>query len=135
MNHYCSVLTLAHSRMLRSHLVTHVVTHLVTHLVAHSLSHSLYLSLSHTPAHTRTPTLSSDYFLTDLTVIDSAHKLALGDFGKAIAINPSQANNYFLRGDCHSKMGNYEQVNNLSLAINCVYLSIFIIPAIVVLLL
>lgn len=38
-----------------------------------------------------------------------AHKLALMDLGKAIAINPSKADNYFIRGDCQSKMGNYEQ--------------------------
>lgn len=38
-----------------------------------------------------------------------AHKLALQDFGKAIAINPSNAENYFLRGDCHMKLGDYEQ--------------------------
>ncbi len=49
-----------------------------------------------------------------------AHKLALNDLGKAIAINPSHAGNYFLRGDCHYKLGNYEQVvhekNNIRLA-------------------
>ncbi len=39
-----------------------------------------------------------------------AHKLALNDLGKAIAINPSHAGNYFLRGDCQYKLGNYEQV-------------------------
>lgn len=38
-----------------------------------------------------------------------AHKLALLDLGKAIAINPSHAENYFLRADCHVKLGNYEQ--------------------------
>lgn len=31
------------------------------------------------------------------------------DLGKAIAINPSNAGNYFLRGDCHCKLGDYEQ--------------------------
>lgn len=40
----------------------------------------------------------------------AAHKLALHDLGKAIAINPIGADNYYLRGDCHSKLGNYEQV-------------------------
>ena len=39
-----------------------------------------------------------------------AHKLALFDLGKAIAINPARADNFVLRGDCHSRMGNYEQV-------------------------
>lgn len=38
-----------------------------------------------------------------------AHQLSLMDLGKAIAINPSQPANYFLRGDCHLKLGNYEQ--------------------------
>eukprot|EP01034_Spumella_vulgaris_P021885 gene21885-27961_t len=38
-----------------------------------------------------------------------AHKLALSDLGKAIAINPSHADNYYLRGDCQCKLGNYEQ--------------------------
>eukprot|EP00981_Chlorochromonas_danica_P004577 scaffold912_cov187-Ochromonas_danica.AAC.55 len=42
----------------------------------------------------------------------NAHKLALMDLGKAIAINPSNPGNYFLRGDCHSKLGNYEQALN-----------------------
>ncbi len=42
-----------------------------------------------------------------------AHKLALNDLGKAIAINPSHAGNFFLRGDCHYKLGNYEQVKPL----------------------
>jgi len=37
-----------------------------------------------------------------------AHKLALLDLGKAIAINPTSADNYYLRGDCHCKLGNYE---------------------------
>lgn len=38
-----------------------------------------------------------------------AHKLALQDLGRAIAINPLLADTYFVRGDCHSKLGNYEQ--------------------------
>lgn len=38
-----------------------------------------------------------------------AHKLALHDLGRAIAINPSHADNYYLRGDCQCKLGNYEQ--------------------------
>lgn len=37
-----------------------------------------------------------------------AHKLALADLGKAIAINPAHAENYFLRADCHYKLGEYE---------------------------
>jgi tetratricopeptide (TPR) repeat protein len=37
------------------------------------------------------------------------HKLALIDLGRAIALDPSKAENYFLRGDCHSKLGSYEQ--------------------------
>ena len=47
----------------------------------------------------------------------SAHKLALHDLGKAIAINPIGADNYYLRGDCHSKLGNYEQVGRYSAAV------------------
>jgi hypothetical protein len=35
------------------------------------------------------------------------------DLGKAIAINPSHAGNYFLRADCNYKLGNYEQVCQL----------------------
>lgn len=48
------------------------------------------------------------YYVVNIVAI--AHKLALMDLGKAIAINPSNPGNYFLRGDCHSKLGNYEQV-------------------------
>lgn len=47
------------------------------------------------------------FFLSSL-----AHKLALMDLGKAIAINPSQPANFYLRGDCQMKLGNYEQVNH-----------------------
>jgi tetratricopeptide (TPR) repeat protein len=39
-----------------------------------------------------------------------AHQLALSDLGRAIALNPMKSENYFLRGDCNSKLGNYEQV-------------------------
>lgn len=48
-----------------------------------------------------------------LYCFSTAHKLALHDLGKAIAINPVGADNYYLRGDCHSKLGNYEQVSEL----------------------
>jgi tetratricopeptide (TPR) repeat protein len=37
-----------------------------------------------------------------------AHSLALADLGRAVALDPERASNYFLRGDCHSKLGNYE---------------------------
>jgi len=37
-----------------------------------------------------------------------AHKLALADLGRAIALNPDRPENYYLRGDCHAKLGNYE---------------------------
>ena len=37
-----------------------------------------------------------------------AHKLALNDLGRAVALNDSRAENYYLRGDCHAKLGNYE---------------------------
>jgi tetratricopeptide (TPR) repeat protein len=37
-----------------------------------------------------------------------AHKLALHDLGRAVALNEDRAENYFLRGDCHAKLGNYE---------------------------
>jgi hypothetical protein len=47
-----------------------------------------------------------------LSYLPAAHKLALHDLGKAIAINPVGAENYYLRGDCHSKLGNYEQVRS-----------------------
>lgn len=48
-----------------------------------------------------------------------AHKLALNDLGKAIAINPSHAGNYFLRGDCNYKLGNYEQVSIRQKSLYC----------------
>jgi len=38
-----------------------------------------------------------------------AHKLALADLGRAVAMNPERPENYYLRGDCNSKLGNYEQ--------------------------
>ncbi len=38
----------------------------------------------------------------------AAHKLALADLGRAISLNPDRSENYYLRGDCHSKLGNYE---------------------------
>jgi tetratricopeptide (TPR) repeat protein len=41
-----------------------------------------------------------------------AYKLALTDFGRALASNSDSAVNYYLRGDCHSKLGNYEQAYN-----------------------
>ena len=41
-----------------------------------------------------------------------AHKLALSDLGRAIALNESRAQNYYLRGDCLSKLGNYEMALN-----------------------
>ena len=62
----------------------------------------LLLSLLHTLHRARLLTLKFLSFL--------AHKLALHDLGKAIAIHPVGADNYYLRGDCHSKLGNYEQV-------------------------
>ncbi len=37
-----------------------------------------------------------------------AHKLALHDLGRAVALNDGRAENFFLRGDCHAKLGNYE---------------------------
>lgn len=39
----------------------------------------------------------------------AAHKLALHDLGRAIATNPTHPDNYYLRGDCQCKLGNYEQ--------------------------
>ena len=41
-----------------------------------------------------------------------AHKLALNDLGRAVALNDSRAENYYLRGDCHAKLGNYELALN-----------------------
>lgn len=63
---------------------------------------ALLLLLLHTLHRARILTLKFLSFL--------AHKLALHDLGKAIAIHPVGADNYYLRGDCHSKLGNYEQV-------------------------
>lgn len=37
-----------------------------------------------------------------------AHTFALADLGRAVAMDPHRASNYYLRGDCHSKLGNYE---------------------------
>ena len=37
-----------------------------------------------------------------------AHTFALADLGRAVAMDPERAGNYYLRGDCHSKLGNYE---------------------------
>lgn len=39
-----------------------------------------------------------------------AHSLALADFGRSVVLNPERSANFFLRGDCQSKLGNYEQV-------------------------
>ncbi len=39
-----------------------------------------------------------------------AFKLALPDFGRAINICSDRAQNYFFRGNCQSKLGNYELV-------------------------
>ena len=37
-----------------------------------------------------------------------AYKLSLSDIGRAISLNPDRPENYYIRGDCHSKLGNYE---------------------------
>jgi len=37
-----------------------------------------------------------------------AYAPALVDLGRALALNPVNPMNYFLRADCHSKLGNYE---------------------------
>jgi tetratricopeptide (TPR) repeat protein len=37
-----------------------------------------------------------------------AHKFALSDLANAINLMPEKSENYFLRGDCHCRMGNYE---------------------------
>ena len=37
-----------------------------------------------------------------------AYAPALIDLGRALALNPANPMNYFLRADCHSKLGNYE---------------------------
>ena len=54
-----------------------------------------------------------------------AHKLALSDLGKAIAINPSHADNFYLRGDCQSKLGNYEQVRSIFLTKHTAQLTLY----------
>lgn len=37
-----------------------------------------------------------------------AHKLALSDLGIAVSLHPERPENFYLRADCHSKLGNYE---------------------------
>ena len=32
----------------------------------------------------------------------------MADFGRAVGLNPEKARNYYLRADCHGKLGNYE---------------------------
>lgn len=39
-----------------------------------------------------------------------AYKIAVVDFGKAIALRPNRPENYYFRGSCHSKLGNFERV-------------------------
>jgi len=38
-----------------------------------------------------------------------AYKYALSDLGRSLALNHDSSENYYLRADCHSKLGNYEQ--------------------------
>jgi tetratricopeptide (TPR) repeat protein len=38
-----------------------------------------------------------------------AHKLALADLGRAVALNPDRPENFFLLADCHARLGNFEQ--------------------------
>lgn len=40
----------------------------------------------------------------------AAYKIAVVDFGKAIALRPNRAENYFFRGSCQCKLGNFERV-------------------------
>ena len=37
-----------------------------------------------------------------------AYKLALADFGRAICIDSKRPGNFYFRGNCHSKLGNFE---------------------------
>jgi hypothetical protein len=39
-----------------------------------------------------------------------AYKIAVVDFGKAIALRPNRAENYYFRGSCQCKLGNFERV-------------------------
>ena len=55
-----------------------------------------------------------------------SYKLALHDFGRSILLSPSKPENYFLRADCHTKLGNYTQaLQDLTLAEEIGYSDIF----------
>jgi tetratricopeptide (TPR) repeat protein len=59
-------------------------------------------------------------------ILFAVHKLALTDLGRAIALDPTKPENYFLRADCQSKLGNYEQaLADLSVASDYGYRDMF----------
>lgn len=50
----------------------------------------------------------------------NAYKFALADFGRAICIDSSRPGNFYFRGNCHSKLGNFEMaIHDFCLAEEC----------------
>jgi hypothetical protein len=50
-----------------------------------------------------------EFFLSDF-LLSLVYKLAIVDLGRAAAMHPDRTENFFLKADCHGKLGNYEQV-------------------------
>ena len=49
-----------------------------------------------------------------------AYKFALADFGRAICIDSTRPGNFYFRGNCHSKLGNFElAIEDFCLAEEC----------------
>mmetsp|Transcript_7616 Transcript_7616/g.12820 ORF Transcript_7616/g.12820 Transcript_7616/m.12820 type:complete len:654 (+) Transcript_7616:383-2344(+) len=49
-----------------------------------------------------------------------AYKFALQDFGRAICIDSTRSGNFYFRGNCHSKLGNFElAIEDFALAEEC----------------
>jgi tetratricopeptide (TPR) repeat protein len=49
-----------------------------------------------------------------------AYKFALQDFGRAVCIDSTRAGNFYFRGNCHSKLGNFElAITDFALAEEC----------------
>lgn len=49
-----------------------------------------------------------------------AYKFALADFGRAICIDATRPGNFYFRGNCHSKLGNFElAIEDFCLAEEC----------------
>lgn len=49
-----------------------------------------------------------------------AYKIAVVDFGKAIALRPNRPENYYFRGSCQCKLGNFERVMSSMLNFNSI---------------